>query len=211
APAPGSAPGRRRGAQDTEARAGPGATRRACGWVARGTRGRPEQSLAPDAGEWGWGAGDHLGGPGAGEAQRSGWRRSGLGLPHLGGEGETPQAGGPEADDGGEVQTSPDGSQRARGTASAPAPGRAPGRRRGVQDAAARAGPGATRRAGGWVARVTPCRPEQPLAPDAGERGSWWSGGARYRSPVPVTPSVRLPEADIFWSPVRSGYVADRG
>ncbi len=29
-----------------------------------------EQGLAPDAGEWGAGAGDGVGGPGAGEAQR---------------------------------------------------------------------------------------------------------------------------------------------
>jgi len=39
--------------------------------VARVTPCRPEQVLAPDAGEWGLVAGDRVGGPGAGEAQRS--------------------------------------------------------------------------------------------------------------------------------------------
>ena len=59
------------GQRGAAAEAGVGGAGGACGWVARVTRGRPEQVLAPDAGEWGSVAGDRLGGPGAGEAQRS--------------------------------------------------------------------------------------------------------------------------------------------
>src|SRR5207244_112989 len=53
--------------------------------------------------------------PGAAEAQRSVLRRLGLGLRHLGGEGETRQPGGPRVDRGGHVAAAQGGGGRARG------------------------------------------------------------------------------------------------
>src|SRR5207253_8274681 len=61
--------------------------------------------------------------PGAAEAQRSVLRRLGLGLRHLGGEGETRQPGGPRVDRGGHVAAAQGGGGRARGAWSTQASG----------------------------------------------------------------------------------------
>jgi hypothetical protein len=124
--------------------------------------------------------------PGAGEAQRSGLHRPGLGLPHIGGEGEPLQpgrfTGGPRWPQRGSA-----GRQQAH-TRGVECPG---GGRLDPWGAGARTGVGAADRACGWVARGAPGRTEQPLAPDPGERGAGGAAAARYRSPVPVKPSVR--------------------
>jgi hypothetical protein len=62
--------------------------------------------------------------------------------------------------------------------------------RRGAEAAAEVGGAGG---AGGGVARLTPGRTEQPLAPDTGERSWCGAAAALYRSPVPVKRSVGCP------------------